>query len=76
MRDCLEATMSNPRAFDDPSSPSPSLCPSTRPCPLLTAQATDRDLEAIASWVAVDAATGYERRVAPGTGLGARRLDR
>ena len=30
-----------------------------------TAQATDRDLEAIASWVAVDAATGYERRVAP-----------
>ena len=25
----------------------------------------DRDLEAIASWVAVDAATGYERRVAP-----------
>jgi putative aminopeptidase len=34
--------------------------------PLLAAQATDRDLEAIASWVAVDAATGYERRVAPG----------
>ncbi len=33
--------------------------------PLLAAQATDRDLEAIASWVAVDAATGYERRVAP-----------
>jgi M42 glutamyl aminopeptidase len=33
--------------------------------PLLRAQATDRDLEAIASWVAVDAATGYERRVAP-----------
>ena len=32
---------------------------------LLAAQATDRDLEAIASWVAVDAATGYERRVAP-----------
>jgi len=33
--------------------------------PRLTAQATDRDLEAIASWVAVDAATGYERRIAP-----------
>ena len=32
---------------------------------LLAAQTTDRDLEAIASWVAVDAATGYERRVAP-----------
>ena len=31
----------------------------------LSAQVTDRDLEAIASWVAVDAATGYERRVAP-----------
>lgn len=31
----------------------------------LAAQATERDLEAIASWVAVDAATGYERRVAP-----------
>lgn len=31
----------------------------------LAAQTTDRDLEAIASWVAVDAATGYERRVAP-----------
>ena len=33
--------------------------------PSLSAQVTDRDLEAIASWVAVDAATGYERRVAP-----------
>ena len=33
--------------------------------PSLAAQTTDRDLEAIASWVAVDAATGYERRVAP-----------
>jgi len=33
--------------------------------PLLVAQATDRDLAAIASWVAVDAATGYERRIAP-----------
>ena len=33
--------------------------------PSLAAQATDRDLEAIASWVAVDAATGYERRIAP-----------
>jgi len=33
--------------------------------PFLAAQATDRDLEAIASWVAVDAATGYERRIAP-----------
>lgn len=31
----------------------------------LAAQTTERDLEAIASWVAVDAATGYERRVAP-----------
>ncbi len=31
----------------------------------LMAQATDRDLAAIASWVAVDAATGYERRIAP-----------
>ncbi len=28
----------------------------------LVAQATSRDLEAIASWVAVDVATGYERR--------------
>src|SRR5512134_1608998 len=36
----------------------------TLPHPL-AAQTTDRDLEAIASWVAVDAATGYERRVAP-----------
>jgi putative aminopeptidase FrvX len=33
--------------------------------PLLAAQTTGRDLEAIASWVAVDAATGYERRIAP-----------
>ena len=33
--------------------------------PPLTAQVTDGDLEAIASWVAVDASTGYERRVAP-----------
>lgn len=33
--------------------------------PSLAAQATDRDLAAIASWVAVDAATGYERRIAP-----------
>jgi putative aminopeptidase FrvX len=33
--------------------------------PSLTAQVTDRDLEAIASWVALDASTGYERRVAP-----------
>ena len=33
--------------------------------PSLSAQVTDRDLEAIASWVAVDAVTGYERRVAP-----------
>jgi putative aminopeptidase FrvX len=33
--------------------------------PRLAAQATDGDLEAIASWVAVDAATGYERRIAP-----------
>jgi putative aminopeptidase FrvX len=32
--------------------------------PLLKAQATDSDLEAIASWIAVEAATGYERRVA------------
>src|SRR3954466_8681149 len=29
------------------------------------AQATDHDLEAIASWVAVDAATGYETRTSP-----------
>src|SRR4051812_14751366 len=29
------------------------------------AQATDHDLEAIASWVAVDAATGYESRTSP-----------
>jgi putative aminopeptidase FrvX len=32
--------------------------------PALEGQASDDGLEAIASWVAVDAATGYERRVA------------
>ncbi len=32
--------------------------------PSSAAQPTDRDLEAIASWVAVDAATGYEPRAA------------
>ena len=37
--------------------------------PSLAAQTMDRDLEAIASWVAVDAATGYERRVAPALAL-------
>lgn len=37
---------------------------SVRPLPLM-AQTTERDLDAIASWVAVDAATGYERRIAP-----------
>ena len=31
----------------------------------LRAQVTAGDLEVIASWVAIDAATGYERRVAP-----------
>lgn len=42
------------------------------------AQATDRDLEAIASWVAVDAATGYEGRVAAGlaSALGGWQADR
>jgi len=35
-------------------------------CPVfVSAQATDRDLEAIASWVAVDSATGYENRTSP-----------
>jgi putative aminopeptidase len=33
--------------------------------PALRAQVTAGDLEVIASWVALDAATGYERRVAP-----------
>src|SRR5690349_8048992 len=33
--------------------------------PAAPAQTADSDLEAIASWVAVDAATGYESRVAP-----------
>ena len=33
--------------------------------PPVTGQITDTDLAAIASWVAVDASTGYERRVAP-----------
>jgi putative aminopeptidase FrvX len=31
----------------------------------VAAQMADEDLEAIASWVALDAVTGYERRVAP-----------
>ena len=33
--------------------------------PSRVAEANERDLDAIASWVAVDAATGYEGRVAP-----------
>jgi putative aminopeptidase FrvX len=37
-----------------------------RQLPVVTAQTADSDLDAIASWAAVDAATGYERRVAPG----------
>lgn len=32
---------------------------------LLTAETTDQDLAAIASWVAVDSATGYEGRTSP-----------
>src|SRR4051794_15685493 len=32
---------------------------------VVDAQTTDRDLEAIASWVAVDSATGYENRTSP-----------
>ena len=44
----------------------------------LVAQTADRDLEAIASWVAVDAATGYENRTAPALAkaLGEWRADR
>ncbi len=38
--------------------------PSTAGGALVT-RSTERDLEAIASWVAVDAATGYETRMAP-----------
>jgi putative aminopeptidase len=43
----------------------------------LMAQLTERDLEVIASWVAVDVATGYERRAAPAlaTALGEWRAD-
>jgi len=45
--------------------------------PSLVAQTNERGLEAIASWVAVDAATGYEGRVAPAlaTALGDWRAD-
>ena len=45
--------------------------------PSCVAQANERDLDAIASWVAVDAATGYEGRVAPAlaTALGEWRAD-
>ena len=45
---------------------------------LLMAQTTDSDLAVIASWVAVDAATGYEGRVAPAlaSALGEWRADR
>jgi putative aminopeptidase FrvX len=45
--------------------------------PSRVAQASERDLDAIASWVAVDAATGYEGRVAPAlaTALGEWRAD-
>lgn len=44
----------------------------------LMAQTTERDLDAIASWVAVDAATGYEGRAAPALAkaLGEWRADR
>jgi len=44
----------------------------------LVAQVTERDLEVIASWVALDVATGYESRVAPAlaTALGEWRADR
>ena len=44
----------------------------------LMAPVTDRDLEAIASWVAVDVATGYEGRAAPALAraLGEWRADR
>lgn len=44
----------------------------------LSAQTNDRDLEAIASWIAVDVATGYESRAAPALAkaLGEWRADR
>lgn len=45
---------------------------SLRPSAQAQAPAADRALEALASWTAVDAATGYERRTTPAlaTGLG------
>ena len=35
------------------------------PAASLVAQVTDQDLAAIASWIAVDSATGYETRTSP-----------